>query len=117
MDFPWHLYLMASIYILAGINHFRKPRMYERIIPPYFPNVKLLNLLSGFAEIIFGILLMIPSYSRFGAWGIIFLLISFFTVHIYMLQDRKAGFGLPKWLLWLRIPMQFLLIYWAYRYT
>lgn len=117
MDFPWHLYLMASIYILAGINHFRKPKMYERIIPPYFPNAKLLNLLSGFAEIVFGILLMIPGYSKFGAWGIIFLLVAFFTVHIYMLQDKKASFGLPKWLLWLRIPLQFLLIYWAYLYT
>lgn len=117
MDFPWHLYLMAFIYIFAGINHFRKPKIYERIIPPYFPNAKMLNLLSGVAEIVFGILLMFPSYSKFGAWGIIVLLIAFFSVHIFMLQDKKAGFGLPKWVLWLRIPLQFVLIYWAFLYT
>ena len=116
MELPWHLYLMASIYILAGLNHFRKPKMYERIIPPYLPNAKLLNILSGFAEILFGLSLMIADYSSFGAWGIILLLIAFLTVHIYMLQDKKAGFGLPKWLLWLRIPLQFLLIYWASQY-
>lgn len=117
MDFPWHLYLMAFIYIFAGINHFRKPKIYERIIPPYFPNAKMLNLLSGVAEIVFGILLMFPSYSKFGAWGIIVLLVAFFSVHIFMLQDKKAGFGLPKWVLWLRIPLQFVLIYWAFLYT
>lgn len=116
MDFPWHLYLMASIYILAGLNHFRRPKMYERIIPPYLPDAKLLNILSGLAEILCGLLLIFPAYSSFGAWGIIVLLIAFFTVHIYMLQDKKAGFGLPKWLLWMRIPLQFLLIYWASLY-
>lgn len=117
MDSPWHLYLMASIYILAGLNHFRKPKMYVKIIPPYFPNPKLLNILSGLAEIIFGLLLCLPAYSHFGAYGIILLLIAFFTVHIYMLQDKKASFGLPRWILILRLPLQLLLIYWAYLYT
>jgi len=117
MEYPWHLYLMASIYILAGLNHFRKPKMYERIIPPYLPNPKFLNLASGVAEIVFGIALLLPDYSKMGAWGIIALLIAFFTVHIYMLQDERAGFGLPRWVFWLRIPLQFLLILWAFNYT
>lgn len=116
MEFPWHLYLMASIYILAGLNHFRKPKMYERIIPPYLPNAKLLNIFSGILEIIFGVLSLFPSQSKYGALGIIILLILFFSVHIYMLQNKKASFGLPKWLLLLRIPLQFLLIFWAYQY-
>ena len=116
MELPWHLYLMASIYILAGLNHFRKPKMYQRTIPPYFPNAKLMNILSGFAEIAFGIALLIPAYKSIGAWGIIFLLVAFLTVHVYTIQDKRAGFGLPKWVLWLRIPLQFVLIYWAYIY-
>ncbi|MBA9074525.1 putative membrane protein [Flavobacterium gossypii] len=116
MDLPWHLYLMAFLYILAGLNHFRNPKMYVRIIPPYFPNPKLLNILSGLAEICFGLLLCLPDYSTYGACGIIFLLIVFLPAHIHMLQDKKASFGLPKWVLILRIPLQFLLIYWAYLY-
>lgn len=116
MELPWHLYVMASIYILAGLNHFRKPKMYERIIPPYLPNPKLLNVLSGVFEIIFGILLLFPDQSKYGALGIMILLILFFPVHIYMLQHKKASFGLPLWLLLLRIPLQFLLIFWAYQY-
>lgn len=117
MSLPWHLYLMASLYIIAGINHFRNPRIYLKIIPPYLPNPKLLNLLSGFAEIILAIGLCIPLLTKTSAWGIIFLLIAIFPANIYMLQNEKATLGLPKWIRLLRLPLQGILIYWAFIYT
>jgi uncharacterized membrane protein len=110
MNSPWHLYVMAFLYIIAGINHFRVPRLYQKIIPTYFPNPSLLNILSGAIEIVLGI-------SLFAAWGIILLLIAIFPTHIFMLTNPKASMGLPKWLLYLRLPLQFLLMYWAYTYT
>lgn len=116
-NLPWHLYLMGGIYILAGLNHFRKPRMYQKIIPPYFPNPRALNQLSGLAEIVLGILLCIPATSTIAAWGIMVLLVAVFPANWFMFQDTKAGFGLPKWLLLLRLPMQLLLILWAWIYT
>lgn len=117
MNLPWHLYLMAALYIIAGLNHFRKPGMYLKIIPPFIPNPKLINVLSGFAEIVFGILLIIPVTSHFGAWGIIAILIAVFPSNIYMYQNKKASFGLPKWILLIRLPIQIVLIFWAYQYT
>ncbi len=117
MTLPWHLYLMALIYTVAGLNHFRSPKLYERIIPPYFPNPKLLNVISGFAEIVLGIALMIPMVSNYAAWGIIALLIAVFPTHVYMYQNEKAGMKLPKYVLLLRMPVQLVLIYWAYIYT
>lgn len=117
MDLPWHLYLMAVLYIVAGINHFRSPGMYLKIIPPYFSNPKLLNILSGVAEIILGLLLTLPFLSHFAAWGIIALLVAVFPANLFMYQNKKAGFGLPKWILLLRMPLQLLLILWAYQYT
>ena len=114
---PWHLYVMAIIYIAAGINHFRNPRLYIKIIPPFFPNPKLLNALAGIAEIVLGILLCFKITSGAAAWGLIALLIAVFPANIYMVSNEKAGFGLPKWLLLLRLPMQILLIVWAYQYT
>jgi uncharacterized membrane protein len=117
MSFHWHLYLMAFIYTLAGINHFKNPRMYQKIIPPYFSNPKLLNNLSGTTEIILGITLLIPALSTYAAWGIIALLIAIFPTHIYMYQDAKVHMGLPKWVLLLRMPLQLFLILWAYQYT
>ena len=114
---PWHLYLMASLYLFAGLNHFRKPKMYIKIIPKFFPNPGLLNIVSGMAEMSLAIALCIPFLTHYAAIGIILLLIAVFPANIYMLLNKKASFGLPKWLLLLRIPIQFILIYWAYYYT
>lgn len=117
MQLPWHLYLMASLYLLAGLNHFRVPRMYTRMIPPAFPAPKALNIISGIAEIILGILLCIPETSAYAAWGIIALLIAIFPANVYMLMNKKAGMGVPKLILIMRLPLQLVLIWWAWLYT
>ncbi len=117
MTLPWHLYLMALLYFLAGLNHFRNPKLYIRIIPSYFPNPKLLNIISGIAEIILGILLCIPAISEYAAVGIIALLIAVFPANLFMYTDQKASMGLPNWILLLRLPIQIVLIIWAYQYS
>ena len=117
MNLPWHQFVMGLLYVLAGINHFRNPRLYLKIIPPYFSNPKLLNKLSGLAEIILGIGVCIPIISSISAIGIIILLLAVFPANIYMYQNEKARLGLPKWAVLLRLPLQLLLIYWAYIYV
>ena len=114
---PWHQYLMGVLYVLAGMNHFRKPKMYERIIPPYIPAHSTLVMLSVVAEMILGFMIMNKNTQEEAAWGIIIMLIAFIPVHIYMLQNKEAAMKLPKWVLILRLPLQFGLIYWAYLYT
>ena len=116
MNYPWHLYLMAAIYIFAGMMHFIKPKTYLRIMPRYLPNHKLLVSLSGVAEIMLGVGLCFPSTKDFAISGIIAMLTVFLLVHFYMLSSKKAGAGIPQWLLILRIPLQFGLMYWAYWY-
>lgn len=114
---PWHQYLMGTLYLLAGINHFRNPRLYLKIIPPYFPDPKLLNKIAGIAEIILGIGLCIPQFSPVAAWGIIALLIAIFPANLFMFTNKKAGMGLPKIILFIRLPLQIVLMVWAYYYT
>ena len=111
------LYIMALLYIAAGVNHFRIPWFYKKIIPPYLPAHDLINKVSGVAEILLGIGLMIPYTRSVSAWGIILLLIAVFPANIYHLQAKGAGMKIPVWGLWLRLPIQFVLIYWAYLYT
>ncbi len=113
---PWHQYLLGVVFILAGINHFRTPKLYKRIMPPYIPSQDTMVILSGIAEMILGFLLLNPKTQNIGAWGIIIILILFIPVHIYMLQNEKASMNLPKWLLIIRFPLQLALIYWAYLY-
>ncbi|PKP14714.1 MAG: DoxX family protein [Bacteroidetes bacterium HGW-Bacteroidetes-23] len=117
MNLPWHLYCMAAIYFIAGCNHFRNPRLYLKIIPPFFSKPKLLNIISGLAEIVLGILLCIPQTTVLAAWGIILLLVAVFPANLYMFQNERAGLGLPKWVRFIRLPLQLVLIFWAYHYT
>ena len=116
MIYPFHLYLMAALYIFAGIMHFIKPKTYLRIMPRYIPNHKLMVVLSGIAEILLGIGLCFPATKNLAIYGIIAMLLVFLLVHFYMLSGEKEGAGIPKWILILRIPLQFVLMYWAYYY-
>jgi uncharacterized membrane protein len=116
MSEPIGLYIMASIYIFGGIMHFIKPRMYMRVMPQYLPNHKALVFWSGIAEILLGIGLCIPVLKSISIYGIMTMLLVFLMVHFYMLSSEKAAAGIPKWILILRIPLQFGLMYWAWAY-
>lgn len=116
MTYPWHLFLMGAIYIIAGIMHFIKPKVYLRIMPRYLPFHKPLVLLSGVAEILLGIGLFFKETKNLSIYGIIAMLAVFLLVHFYMLSSNKASAGFPKWLLLLRLPIQFALMYWAFMY-
>ena len=116
MDEPWDLYAMAAIYIVAGILHFVKPEAYMRIMPNYLPNHRDLVYASGIAEIVLGIGLCIPQLKKIAILGIILMLAVFLLVHFYMLKGEKESAGVPKWILVLRIPLQFGLMSWAYWY-
>ncbi len=116
MEYPWHLILMAVLYIIAGANHFRVPETYYKIIPDFLVYKDFLNFMAGILEILFGISLLIPIYTSVAASSIIILLIAVFPSNIYMVVNPKARLGLPLWLLILRLPLQFLLIWWASLY-
>ncbi|PZD76890.1 MauE/DoxX family redox-associated membrane protein [Mesonia sp. K7] len=112
----WHFIVMAVLYMLAGIYHFINPKFYTRIMPRFLPYHKTLVLLSGIAEIVLGIGLFFTATQKLALYGIIFMLFIFFIVHVNMLTSKKAGLGIPKWVLTLRLLLQFVLIYWAYSY-
>lgn len=110
-------YLLAAIFIFAGINHFVMPEVYLRIMPPYLPAPLFLVYLSGFLEVGFGIALLISKYSRRAAWGIILLLIAVFPANVYMAMNTEKFPDINPLLLYLRLPLQFLLIVWVYWHT
>jgi uncharacterized membrane protein len=112
------LYAMAALYILAGLNHFRAPRVYRPLMPPWIPQHDLMIFLSGICEVGLGGLLLWAPTQALAAWGIIAMLIVFFVVHIYMYQLRKTKFkNIPMFVIVARLPLQLVLIYWAYLYT
>ena len=110
------LYLQVVLYVLAGINHFRNKRFYLKMMPDYLPWHKQIVFWSGVAEIALGIGLLFGPIRNIAAWGIILLLIAVFPANIYMISSQKFS-KIPKWILWLRLPLQLLLILWAYSFT
>jgi uncharacterized membrane protein len=116
---PWMLVgkcAFAALFVIGGVGHFVATDLYVRIMPPYLPYHRALVLLSGVFEVVLGILLLVPKTSRFAAWGLIALLIAVFPANIFMFQHPER-FSLPPTLLLLRLPLQVVLILWAYVYT
>ncbi len=109
-------YLMAAAYIAAGVNHFANPDFYTKIMPPYIPAHETMVAWSGVAEVALGALLLDPRFRTLAAWGIVAMLVVFLTVHVHMLVNHE-DFGMPYWGLVLRLPLQALLILWAWWYT
>ncbi|GAB3555588.1 DoxX family protein [Spirosoma fluminis] len=110
------LYLQAIVYMAAGINHFLNPKMYLAIMPPYVPAHSLMVTLSGIAEVALGIGLLFPATRSLSAWGLILLLIAVFPANLYMATSSRFR-KFPVWLRWARLPLQGVLIWWAYQFT
>src|SRR5690554_6808846 len=85
------LYLMATIYSLAGILHFIKPKPYMKIMPPVIPFPKMMVYISGFFELLFGIALLFDVTRSYAALGIVLLLIAVFPANIYMRSEEHTS--------------------------
>ena len=107
-------YTLSLVFIGAGILHFLKPEAYLRIMPPYLPWHRELVFISGVAEVVLGALLL-PSRTRRGAaWALIALLLAVFPANVYMAIERDAT-DVSQFISWARLPLQPLLIWWAWR--
>ncbi len=110
------LFIMAFLYIFAGISHFRKPAFFLAITPKWVPLPEKINLMVGAIEIALGILVLFTSTRTVAAWGIIVLLVLVFPANVYHLQKalrKKKAVILTL----IRLPLQVLLIYWAYSFV
>jgi uncharacterized membrane protein len=111
-----HTYIIGIVFISIGIYHFVNPGFFLRIMPDYIPNHKAMVFWSGVAEVLGGIGILIPFTKTYAAWGLILLLIAVFPANIDMFLKayQKQGWSLYTWLTLLRLPLQFVLIYWVY---
>ena len=106
----WSLYLLALLFTAAGILHFTSPQFYLRIMPPYLPAPLLLVQLSGAAELLGGLGLLLPATRRLAGWGLLLLLLAVFPANVYTAQVHPTA-----WLAWARLPLQPLLMWWVWR--
>ena len=109
--------MLAALFSVAGLMHFIRPDLYVAIVPRWLPNAPLLVLASGVAEIAGGLGVLLPATRRAAGWGLIALLIAVFPANVEMLHLAYTQHASPAWkgALWLRLPLQLPLLWWAWR--
>ena len=114
------LILQILLYLVAGVNHFLNPDFYIRIIPQYIPYPQFMNAAAGVFEILFGLGLCFKTTRKWAAWGIVLMLTAFLPVHINMVINVPVVVGsitISSLLVWLRLALQPVLIFWAWWHT
>jgi uncharacterized membrane protein len=112
-------WMFGLFFVVSGVGHFVNEAFYLRIMPDYIP----LDLhrpavvVSGLFEILLGVMLLVPRTTRLAAWGIIALLIAVFPANIYAFEHSEEIFGISKSAHFIRLPLQGVLIAWAWWYT
>ena len=86
-------------------------------MPAWLPLHLELVYVSGFFEILFGLLLLFAVAKRFAAFGIIIMLIAIFPANIQIAVNYASDNNKWLWIALLRLPLQIVLILWAYRFT
>ena len=116
---PWRTifrWVLAVFFIGAGVNHFRHPAFYQAMMPPWLPWPDALILISGVAEILGGLGVLVPRARRFAGWGLIALLVAVFPANLHLAFNQVAlpGLTVPVWFQWVRLPLQALLLAWVW---
>lgn len=108
----WSRSLCALFFVAAGVAHFINPQFYLAMMPAWIPAHGLMVQLSGVAEILGGIGLLMPRLRKTAGFGLILLLVAVFPANVQMLLNARAS-GSPELLLWARLPLQIVFIWWV----
>lgn len=103
---------LSALFVVAGVLHFARPAFFLEMMPPQLPWHRGLVALSGIAELVLGLGLLIPRTRPYAAWGLIALLIAVFPSNVYAAVEQLPGKGG-----YARLPFQLVLIAWAWWYT
>lgn len=105
------------LFTVTGTLHFVRPAFFLAIVPPWLPSHGLLVALSGVAELLGAAGLLSRTTRRVAGWWLLALLIAVFPANIQMLMNAQAegATSARQLALWLRLPIQPLLMYWIWR--
>jgi uncharacterized membrane protein len=102
--------LLALFMIYAGIQHFLKPAFYLPFVPSFLPFTIPIIYVSGVVEIALGIALLLPKqYAKYGALGVLILMILFLPIHTWDVFSATPAIGSHNAAL-IRLPIQFIII-------
>lgn len=106
--------ILAVFLIFGGIQHFINPDNYIPFVPSFLPFTVAIIYLSGLFEILFGLALFFEKQGIIGAWGVLILMLLFLPIHIWDVFSETPAIGSHKAAV-IRLPIQFLLIFIAWK--
>lgn len=112
---------LAIMFIFTGIAHFNQTRDdLVQMVPPGLSSPALLVTLTGIAEILGAVGLLIPVTARYSALALVVLLVALFPANIHAARiDHTIG-GRPHTPMIIRAPLQVLwivLLWWSVTFT
>ncbi|QDX39980.1 DoxX family membrane protein [Salarchaeum sp. JOR-1] len=118
------LFVMSAFYVVAGVAHLLWPRGFQRVVPPSLPRPRLVVYVSGVAELVLGAGVLVRRTRRVSAWGLVALLVAVFPANVHVARSDVFRDAVPSrfsWLVdvaaWARLPVQAVLVLWAWWYT
>lgn len=102
--------ILALLMIYGGVQHFVKPDFYIPFVPSFLPYPMAVIYVSGIIEIVLGFALLLNTkYAKFGALGLLLLMVWFLPIHIWDVFSENPAIGNHQAALF-RLPIQFVLI-------
>lgn len=106
---------LATMFAFTAASHFTPMRKdLIAMVPPSLPRPDLIVLLTGILELAGAGGLLLETTRFWAAWGLIALLVAIFPANVRAARQQLTLRGRPTSPLWIRAPLQFLFILWAW---
>lgn len=107
---------LALLFVFTGLGHFIKTEQMAQMLPPWVPMRVGIVYATGVLEWAGAAGLLVPALSRLAGLCLVAFLVLVFPANIYAALNRveMGGHGVGPIYLWVRIPLQLILIGWAY---
>ena len=107
---------LALVFAFTALGHFVRTDAMTEMLPPTIPGRRALILASGIFELLLAMLLLTPPSSRLLGFTTIGFLVAIFPVNTYAAFQRIpfGGHSAGPIYLFVRAPVQLLLILWTY---
>lgn len=107
-------WIVIALFLTSGVLHLVNPEAFLWLMPPFLPAPIVLIYASGVAELIAGVGLLLKA--RFAPLFTVLVLLAVWPANWWFAIDLIGeGEGWLVALAWLRLPLQILLMWWAWR--
>lgn len=105
------LWFVIAWFFFGGLAHFAFTDLEASIVPPQIPDPVDVVLVSGVLELAGAFGLVLPWTRRLAGWGLFVLTLAVTPANVYMLLAHDRFPSIPVSLLWLRLPLQGVLLW------